>query len=64
MWYELNLREIWRVIIFPDKNFFQTCKSDIKKLKQREIRLAIDLNAAHQEINKLRQLLKMPPLSE
>lgn len=35
-----------------------TCKTDIKKLKQRESYLASDLDRANEEISKLRTMLK------
>jgi len=37
-----------------------TCKTDIKKLKQRESYLATDLDRANEEISKLRLMLKRP----
>uniref|UniRef100_A0A914W0Z7 Rap-GAP domain-containing protein n=1 Tax=Plectus sambesii TaxID=2011161 RepID=A0A914W0Z7_9BILA len=39
-----------------------TCKTDIKKLKQRESYLATDLDRANEEISKLRQMLKQGPV--
>ncbi|CDW57302.1 Rap GAP domain containing protein [Trichuris trichiura] len=41
-----------------------TCKSDIKKLKQRETQMSAELEAAYDEINKLRQLLRVSSLPD
>lgn len=41
--------------------FLQTCKSSIRKLKDRETQLAEELAAAHEEIARLRQQLSGRP---